>query len=1042
MTTPPAARESGGPPHRLFVAPSRAGKTTRLIEQLLALRERDATCWARTLVWTRSPIAARNFADHLDAAATDTAALHNGYRPPTITTARAWAADAHRRGRFGLPPRRVWAPWVEREAIRAACVQHATAWPAGGDKRSADVPAYHKEILMWAGTLALNGLDPTAPPPAAVADSWNGRRARDLAAVLADVAEQKRRAEALGEHDLFPTLLAACEQDDMLAAWRAEVAVLIIDDAQDLPIGAARLAAVWAQGGGELWVAMDPDSPTSRFRGAVPEDTLKCFAEELDLHPERLPDERPDMLGLRAAAVLRGQVRADTTCADHITCVRVADEIEEAYELARQVRHAVYERRHDDTPLRYGDCAVVAQSLQPTGAYLADAFAFYDVPFVRRVGAALVNAPVVQFALAYLTALDDPCVENPPDALLTSAFAGPGLPPAAMHHLLRNWRTGDAREQRLEDAVAAETLAIPDGIDVGELRDSFKRWHTLQDAWHENKALSFVLRTLAQTQLLPALAAQVAEGDGAEQQHHAIQHLGQMLRLAETLERDQPASENTIEMLARAARTEVSTEEWDADGTAVDAVRILTPSAARDFTFRWLAVPGFTADRWPPRFRAHVLHLDRATAVWLGSPPLTLWRPDPETHEREWRSLAASMLERCDGPIVLSVPQDGADGNPLDPTAWLADLGAFVADTAPLAHPEHGLSLAHALTPPEAAAALTAVTAEDDALQAARTLLQLPAASPTGAELPRVQLGDRALSASLLNSYLECPRKCFYTRLLRIEDAPADLESAGVFGTLIHTVLERLHRSGRWAQWSTGDADDLRRAAHVHLAELWRAPEISAAFRNPIQRTYVYSRALAMLSGYARWICAEHAGTDVVLVEQGFTFTFAGAQIRGRIDRVDRLPGGRLRVIDYKTGSGDVVKGGRTLAQRFANVDGKTSWSPKDVQMAVYALAHELDATLPGPAAETAVCFLKVSDGADPAFPIVVWDEAAGGSGKAFMVLTEAQREHAHALLEQMVQEVMRGRFPARPAVFGSCRRCPAWQVCTGPEFAAEAEDA
>ena len=108
--------------------------------------------------------------------------------------------------------------------------------------------------------------------------------------------------------------------------------------------------------------------------------------------------------------------------------------------------------------------------------------------------------------------------------------------------------------------------------------------------------------------------------------------------------------------------------------------------------------------------------------------------------------------------------------------------------------------------------------------------------------------------------------------------------------------------------------------------------------------------------------------------------------------------------------------------------------------MSVYALAHEHDPTLPGPAAETAICFLKVRDGDAPAFPIVVWDDAPPESDKQRVVLTEAQREHAHALVEQTAQQVMRGKFPARPSTVGLCRRCPAWSVCTGPRF--DVEDA
>ncbi len=1031
------------PTHRVLTGASDAGKTQHLIARLLALREHAPDSWARTMVWTRSSMAARRFAERLDAEVTASGTAADGYRPPTITTAHAWVVDAHRRGRFGLPARQIWPQWIEREAIRAACIVHAPQWPDGGDRRSADVPAYHKEILRWAGTLALNGLDPTAPLPDAVTNSRNGQRARNLAAVLADVAAHKQRANALGEHDLFPSFLAACADSAVLDAWRSEVAVLLIDDAQDLPLGAARLAAHWARGGGELVVCMDPDSPTSRFRGALPDAIWETFASELDVHREDVAAERTPTVGRHAAAVLRGTPPADGGApdSDRITCVRVADEIEEAYELARRVRHAVYDSRENDHPLRYGDCAVIAQSLQPTGAYLADAFAFYGVPFVRRVGTALVNAPLARYALAYLTALAVGTPDAPPAELLAHGFAGPGLPAAAMHRLLHRWTGGEARAQPLLEVVGTPALPLPDEIDLDALRAWHARWQTLRAAWRDRGALAPVLRTLAQQQLLPALAHHATTTAIGERHHHAFQHLAHLLRLADTLDRDRPSPDSPIAMLERAARAEVAAEEWEANALGVQAVHILTPYAARDFPFRWIALAGFTADRWPPRFYSHVLHLDRATAAWLGREPLTLWEPDAATHEREWRARAAAVFERCDGKILLTVPRDGADGNPLDPTAWLAELDPLVIEAAPFADPQRGLTLAHALTPPEAAAALAAIEAEDDAITNARAVLGLPPPSAKPLAPAPVPLGDRALSASLLNTYLDCPRKCFYTRLLRVEDPPADLESAGLFGRIVHTVLERLHRSGRWPSWSATDEEPLRRAAHDLLAEFWRDPEIPAVFPNPIQRTYAYGRALAMLAGYARWLCAEHAGTEVVQVERAFEFTLAAARIRGRIDRVDRLADGRLRVIDYKTGSTGVVKGGRALARRFVNVDGKEGWTPKDLQMSVYALAHAHDPSLPGPAAETAICYLKVPDGEAPAFPIVAWGGAPAPGGKERVVLTDTQLDQARALVEQTVAHIRRGSFPPRPSTVGLCRRCPAWSVCTGPRFDEEDAD-
>ena len=70
------------------------------------------------------------------------------------------------------------------------------------------------------------------------------------------------------------------------------------------------------------------------------------------------------------------------------------------------------------------------------------------------------------------------------------------------------------------------------------------------------------------------------------------------------------------------------------------------------------------------------------------------------------------------------------------------------------------------------------------------------------------------------------------------------------------------------------------------------------------------------------WQREEASGVEPVWLERNFDFQIGPHHLRGRVDRVDRLPDGRYELIDYKTGE-------RKTAAELA----------EDLQLALYRLA-------------------------------------------------------------------------------------------------------
>jgi DNA helicase-2/ATP-dependent DNA helicase PcrA len=106
------------------------------------------------------------------------------------------------------------------------------------------------------------------------------------------------------------------------------------------------------------------------------------------------------------------------------------------------------------------------------------------------------------------------------------------------------------------------------------------------------------------------------------------------------------------------------------------------------------------------------------------------------------------------------------------------------------------------------------------------------------------------------------------------------------FGILVHQVLERFHG---------GDAGTLPELLGL-LDAGWRR----GGFGDSEEERQLRGKATASLTRYHERFQSEEA--QPVWFERSFTFKLGRHLLRGRVDRVDRLPGGEYELIDYKTG--------------------------------------------------------------------------------------------------------------------------------------------
>jgi DNA helicase-2/ATP-dependent DNA helicase PcrA len=166
--------------------------------------------------------------------------------------------------------------------------------------------------------------------------------------------------------------------------------------------------------------------------------------------------------------------------------------------------------------------------------------------------------------------------------------------------------------------------------------------------------------------------------------------------------------------------------------------------------------------------------------------------------------------------------------------------------------------------------------------------------------------GGVILSATDIETYRACPLRYKFARVFRIPREPTLHQR---FGIVVHQVLERYHAE------ASGEPGPLAGLLFL-LDGSWRR----AGLGDSDEERQLYRKATAALTRYHERSLRERV--TPVWFERQFSFRLGRHLVRGRVDRVDRLPSGEHVLIDYKTGR---PKSANALAA--------------DVQLSLYALA-------------------------------------------------------------------------------------------------------
>ncbi|HST69035.1 MAG TPA: ATP-dependent DNA helicase [Solirubrobacterales bacterium] len=559
-------------------------------------------------------------------------------------------------------------------------------------------------------------------------------------------------------------------------------------------------------------------------------------------------------------------------------------------------------------------CVLVADPAQQGGA-VAGAMEERGIPFHLSGPTALFQRPEVRDAIAWLRVLADPD---------DSAAAARALtrPPVELRSADLARLTTIARRRKL-DMVAACEAALDSPQFQPEARERIgtflKHYNGAARVMEERRADVFVRRLIEQVglrrQRLFAAQPEVAE---------RLLGLSQLAELATAWTRRERHGSTRAFVAYLSAVAEAGVEGEEAEGPrSPGAVNVMATTAVKGLGFDHVFVLGLEEEgEWeqigrPARSGLVLSRLDRGVEGETGRASRYYERAleaaggEEELHEEElfgpaeglhatYRTLREQVLEDSwRAGRELSEPRlDTA----LDVTRAIArylellKLAALAQrpgeeTTAEAIEAVNGL-LRQVATPEQQAeldaSSLDAYLLDSERERGRRLDLVAAREEPSlAAFLPRRGDGMLSLSASDLSLYLTCPLKYKFARVFGIPQEPTINQR---FGILFHNVLERFHKE------PPENPEEGLRVLNRLFEQGWRR----TGFGSSDDELQFRDRAREALRLY--WERERESEGEPVWLERKFDFKVGDHHVRGRVDRVDRLPDGDYELIDYKTG--------------------------------------------------------------------------------------------------------------------------------------------
>jgi len=693
------------------------------------------------------------------------------------------------------------------------------------------------------------------------------------------------------------TIRALRERPALLARTRARYRAVLVDEFQDTNVAQIELLRLLSGPEGNLCVVGDDDQAIYRFRGASFASFLlmkEAFPSVKVIRLTRNYRSTPAILAAADRLIRHNEpdrydpekrLWTENPEGPPVEVLICGDNPHEAEVIARKLRQL-----YEDQPKaerRWDRMAVLYRAHAHRDA-LAEGLQLGGIPFTTRGGISLFDQPAVKDLIALLQVLWDPANSVAFFRLLSHPVWA--VPAEELMAASRLAREKEVPVLRLLESEEAPSLPVSVKTALSGLRSQLEelRRRALRSGVEE-----FVPEAVEKSFLRVMFRLPAGPGIGSPLA------LSQFLRIAYRYAQNYPEAKDLgsflwyLDSLARASAAGFSDEE---EQEPEDAVRLMTVHQAKGLEFDWVILLQMVQGRFPARGRSESVpfpvelmkeplpkgdyHLQEERRLFYvactrAKRGLILATQD-RTRHRPSVFLEEMKLPLNPGPAVSAKPAQPAPGKP-----WSAGI-----DPSSLAEERELLELLdkiRALDPKEEPPFSKLAAKVQKLVTLARGSHALSAATGRAAALT---VGKK-FSYSQLETYRFCPLKYLYAYVYRI---PARSTPQMLFGIDLHAVLEEFYAGvmeGRVAPLEELLTGFQRR----HAAGRYGEPSQDQDYRKMGERilTQFYGKQ-------------EGSFTPPLFVEKSFSLQIGDVLLQGIVDRADRLEGGGVEIIDYKSG--------------------------------------------------------------------------------------------------------------------------------------------
>jgi RecB family exonuclease len=388
----------------------------------------------------------------------------------------------------------------------------------------------------------------------------------------------------------------------------------------------------------------------------------------------------------------------------------------------------------------------------------------------------------------------------------------------------------------------------------------------------------------------------------------------------------------------------------EADGSAV---ALMTVHAAKGLEFDHVFVIRANTSSFPTTYKEKLFEMPRA----LRDPHCLVQTDGPELHKQEERRLFYVAMTRARDALTLYNKPKGVR-NPR-PSGFIRELM-----DSPTAQPSWRVRSA------ETTVELQAAAANVSPVSIGRWLLLGPS----------TRVLDGALSATAVESYEMCPLRF---KIQRDWNIPGEIAASLQFGAAMHDTLK---------DFFDATCQDRPRSCD-QVFQIFKQALADRYFDDEHQRDLYRQQGLMQLEQFLNSYSRNRA-PDVLSTERTFELLVDGVRVRGRIDRMDRIHGDCIAIIDYKSGAPKTETDAR-----------------KSLQLSIYAMAaHELWKLLP-----TRLIYYNLDN-----------------SEEVVATRNENELQEARDRILSVARRIAAGEFEPNPGFH--CRSCPYSAMCPATE--------